>query len=70
MKTKPMTANTEALARRRVWFEESAEALSDTFRSAGSRFGLEGRHKPRPACGWHRSERPSNQPYCAAALIG
>jgi hypothetical protein len=28
----PLTPETEALARRLVWFEEPAEALSDTFR--------------------------------------
>jgi hypothetical protein len=28
----PLTPDTEALARRLVWFEESKEALSDTFR--------------------------------------
>jgi hypothetical protein len=32
MKTIPLTPNTEALARRLVWFEEPQEALSDTFR--------------------------------------
>ena len=32
MKTIPLTPDTEALARRLVWFEEPAEALSDTFR--------------------------------------
>ncbi|HTV34551.1 MAG TPA: hypothetical protein VME69_15915 [Methylocella sp.] len=32
MKTLPLTPETEALARRLVWFEEPAEALSDTFR--------------------------------------
>jgi hypothetical protein len=32
MKTIPLTSETEALARRLVWFEEPAEALSDTFR--------------------------------------
>ncbi len=32
MKTIPLTPDTEALARRLVWFEEPSEALSDTFR--------------------------------------
>ena len=32
MKTIPLTPDTEALARRLVWFEAPAEALSDTFR--------------------------------------
>ncbi len=32
MKTIPLTPETEALARRLVWFEEPAEALSDTVR--------------------------------------
>jgi len=32
MKTIPLTPDTEALARRLVWFEEPQEALSDTFR--------------------------------------
>ncbi|MBF0178091.1 MAG: hypothetical protein HQL63_14785 [Magnetococcales bacterium] len=32
MKTIPLTPDTEALARRLVWFEEPNEALSDTFR--------------------------------------
>ena len=32
MKTIPLTPDTEDLARRLVWFEEPAEALSDTFR--------------------------------------
>ncbi len=32
MKTIPLTPDTEALARRLVWFEEPREALSDTFR--------------------------------------
>ncbi len=32
MKTIPITPETEALARRLVWFEEPEEALSDTFR--------------------------------------
>ena len=32
MKTIPFTPDTEALARRLVWFEEPKEALSDTFR--------------------------------------
>ena len=32
MKTIPLTPDTEALARRLVWFEEPAEALSDTVR--------------------------------------
>ncbi len=32
MKIIPLTPDTEALARRLVWFEEPAEALSDTFR--------------------------------------
>jgi hypothetical protein len=32
MKTIPLTPDTEALARRVVWFESPAEALSDTFR--------------------------------------
>lgn len=32
MKTLPLTPDTEALARRLVWFEEPKEALSDTFR--------------------------------------
>ena len=32
MKTIPLTRDTEALARRIVWFEEPQEALSDTFR--------------------------------------
>lgn len=32
MKPIPLTPETEALARRLVWFEEPAEALSDTFR--------------------------------------
>ncbi|MEI6413488.1 MAG: hypothetical protein WCP34_04375 [Pseudomonadota bacterium] len=32
MKAIPLTPETEALARRLVWFEEPAEALSDTFR--------------------------------------
>jgi hypothetical protein len=32
MKTIPLTPDTEALARRLVWFEEPAEALSDTSR--------------------------------------
>ena len=32
MKTLPLTPDTEALARRIVWFEEPQEALSDTFR--------------------------------------
>ena len=32
MKTIPLTPETEALARRLVWFEEPQEALSDTFR--------------------------------------
>ena len=32
MKTIPLTLDTEALARRLVWFEEPQEALSDTFR--------------------------------------
>lgn len=34
MKTIPLTPDTEALARRLVWFEEPEEALSDTFRFA------------------------------------
>jgi hypothetical protein len=32
MKTIPLTPETEALVRRVVWFEEPAEALSDTVR--------------------------------------
>ena len=32
MKSIPLTPDTEALARRLVWFEEPSEALSDTFR--------------------------------------
>lgn len=32
MKTIPLTPDTEALARRLVWFEEPKESLSDTFR--------------------------------------
>jgi hypothetical protein len=32
MKAVPLTPETEALARRLVWFEEPAEALSDTAR--------------------------------------
>ncbi len=32
MKNIPLTPDTEALARRLVWFEEPTEALSDTFR--------------------------------------
>lgn len=32
MKTIPLTPDTEALARRLVWFEEPGEALSDTCR--------------------------------------
>lgn len=32
MKIIPVTPDTEALARRLVWFEEPQEALSDTFR--------------------------------------
>lgn len=32
MKTIPLRPETEALARRLVWFEEPAEALSDAFR--------------------------------------
>ena len=32
MKVLPLTPETEALARRLVWFEEPAEALSDTAR--------------------------------------
>ena len=32
MKPIPLTPDTEALARRVVWFEEPSEALSDTFR--------------------------------------
>ena len=32
MKTIPLTPDTEALARRLVWFESPAEALSDTSR--------------------------------------
>ncbi|MBF0263413.1 MAG: hypothetical protein HQL97_16430 [Magnetococcales bacterium] len=32
MKTVPLTPDTEALARRLVWFEEPEEALSDTCR--------------------------------------
>jgi hypothetical protein len=32
MKPIPLTPETEALARRLVWFEEPAQALSDTFR--------------------------------------
>ena len=32
MKTIPLSPDTEALARRLVWFEEPQEALSDTFR--------------------------------------
>jgi hypothetical protein len=32
MKSIPFTSETEALARRLVWFEEPGEALSDTFR--------------------------------------
>ncbi len=32
MKTIPVTPDTEALARRLVWFEEPQQALSDTFR--------------------------------------
>jgi len=32
MKKIPLTPDTEALVRRLVWFEEPAEALSDTFR--------------------------------------
>jgi hypothetical protein len=32
MKNLPLTPDTEALARRLVWFEEPAETLSDTFR--------------------------------------
>jgi hypothetical protein len=32
MKKLPLTPDTEALARRLIWFEEPAEALSDTFR--------------------------------------
>jgi hypothetical protein len=32
MKAIPLTPDTEALARRLVWFEPPAEALSDTFR--------------------------------------
>lgn len=32
MKPLPLTPETDALARRLVWFEEPAQALSDTFR--------------------------------------
>jgi hypothetical protein len=32
MKTIPFTPETEALARRLIWFEEPSEALSDRFR--------------------------------------
>ena len=32
MKTIPLTPETEAMARRLVWFEEPAEALADAFR--------------------------------------
>jgi hypothetical protein len=32
MKAIPLTPDPEALARRLVWFEQPAEALSDTFR--------------------------------------
>jgi hypothetical protein len=32
MKTIPLTPDTEALARRLIWFEPPSEALSDTFR--------------------------------------
>ena len=32
MKAIPLTADTEALARRLVWFEKPEDALSDTFR--------------------------------------
>jgi hypothetical protein len=32
MKTTPLAPDTEALARRLVWFEQPVEALSDTFR--------------------------------------
>jgi len=32
MKAIPVTVETEALARRLIWFEEPAEALSDPFR--------------------------------------
>ncbi|MSP03354.1 MAG: hypothetical protein EXR07_20275 [Acetobacteraceae bacterium] len=38
MKTIPLTPNTEALARRLVWFEDPAEALSDTIRFAAYAF--------------------------------
>ena len=38
MKDIPLTPETEALARRLVWFEEPAEALSDTFRFAAYAF--------------------------------
>jgi hypothetical protein len=35
MKTVPLTPGTEALARRLAWFEEPAQALSDTIRFVG-----------------------------------
>lgn len=38
MRDIPFTPETEALARRLVWFEEPAEALSDTFRLAAYAF--------------------------------
>ena len=38
MKSIPLTPATEALARRLVWFEEPAEALSDTARFAAYAF--------------------------------
>ena len=38
MKTIPLTAETEALARRVVWFEEPQDALADTFRLAAYAF--------------------------------
>jgi hypothetical protein len=37
MKTIPVTPDTEALARRVVWFEEPKEALSDTYPSSPMR---------------------------------
>ena len=38
MKTIPLTPETEALARRIVWFEEPKDALADTFRLAAYAF--------------------------------
>lgn len=38
MKTIPLTPDTEALARRLIWFEDPAEALADTVRFAAYAF--------------------------------